>query len=545
MERMMRRVAWVAAAWLLTAAPAAAYPVGPSLTLDELIAQAEFIGKVTVMESKPIADAWFDKVHAFSPVESRLKVIFTYKGKPGGETISFRHYAPADASQGYMYMPQFYRLEAGRTYILFAAAADRPGVFRQLWKNHKLQEDQGVVLAASNEPHADKQVKEIIFLELTGHLKSDKAADVKYGLAQLNLLSGGTYEKQRDFDREEVLDYVKRLLSHRDSEVVLAAIGVMGSNNPYMSPDFAPGWLATVGKGDIPGWGTWDREQENLGGKLYWKQLAAIVDSQAPALARARAIRALGRAEEPAILPLVQRWIGDAEPLVRQAATVLLADFAGEFDPQTLTKLAADAQPEVRRGAGRAIGFGQFKAQIPTLATLLSDADAQVQAVAAMSLLSFSTDDSGDVLRANLKHPEYHSLFVNALARKDTATYVDELAEIIKKKKEPTNFWGGRIPWGVSWELLFFHAQRQPAAKLKSGELDKVLDALEYPASGDAAGPSYYSSSEPRDLYALYVQRGMRDRAAKFRELANKNSSYDIDYFFKQVDQNPQNYQRQ
>ena len=541
----IRRILLVVVVWLSAIAPAGAYPVGPSLTLDELIAQAEYIGKVTALESKPIADAWFEKVHAFSAVETRLKVIASYKGQPGGETISFRHYGPADPMVGHMYMPQHYRFEPGRTYIVFAAAADKPGVFRQLWKNHKLQEDQGLVLAASNEPHADKQVKEIVFLELTGHLKSGKAADVKYGLDQLNLLSGGTYEKQHDFDREEVLDYVKRLLTHRDNEVVLAAIGVMGSNNPYMSPDFAPGWLATVGQGGDFGWAAWDRERENLGGKLYWKQLAAIADSDAPAATRARAIRALGRAEEPAILPLVQRWTGDAEPLVRQAAAVLLADFPGEFDPQILTKLAADAQPEVRRGAAQAIGFGQFKPLVPTLGKLLADGEEQVHSAAAMSLLSFSTDDSGDVLRANVKHTQYHSLFVNALARKDTAAYVDELAEIIKKKKEPENFWGGRIPWGVSWELLFFHAQRQPAEKLKSGELNKVLDALEYPASGDAAGPSYYSSSEPRDLYALYVQRGMKDRAAKFRELANKNSSYNIDYFFKQVDQNPQNYQRQ
>ncbi len=545
MTRTMGRIGLTVAAWLLAAAPADAYPVGPALSLDELIAQAEFIGKVTVIESQPVADPWFEKVAGFEAAQTRLKVLASYKGKPGGETIAFQHYAPADPSQGYRYMPQYYRLGAGRTYILFAAATDKAGVFRQLWKHHKLQEDQGVVLAASNEPHADKQVKEIVFLELIGHLKSDQVADVKYGLAHLDALSGGTYANQHDFEREEVLDHVKRLLTHRDNEVVMAAIGVMGSNNPHMSPDFAPGWLATVGRGDIPGWGVWDRSREYLGGKLYWKQLAAIVDSPAPAATRARAIRALGRAEEPAILPLALRWIGDAEPLVRQAAGVLLADFAGDFDPLILGQLAADAQPVVRVGAARAIGFGQFEQQLPTLARLLADADPQVQTAAAMSLLSFSTDDSGEVLKANLAHRQYHSLFVNALARKDAGEYLDELAEIVRKKKEPEHFWGGRIPWGVSWELLFFYAQRQPAEKLRSGQLDKVLDALEHPASGDPAGSSYYGSSEPRDLYALYVQRGLRDRAARFRALAKKNSSFDIDYFFKMVDQNPQNYQRQ
>jgi len=241
----------------------------------------------------------------------------------------------------------------------------------------------------------------------------------------------------------------------------------------------------------------------------------------------------------------VTRWTGDAEPLMRQAAAVLLADFPGELDQALLAKLAGDAEPAVRVGAAQAVGFGQFKQLVPQLARLLSDADKGVQSAAAMSLLSFSLDDSREALKANIKHPQYHALFVNALAREDAGQYRDELTEIIKKKKEPEFFWGGRIPWGVSWELLFYYVQRQPPADVRSGKCDKALDALEYPASGDPAGPSYYSSSEPRDLYALYLQRGMADRAAKFRAVAKKNITYDIDYYFKMVDENPRNYQRQ
>jgi HEAT repeat protein len=546
MNRAANAIGLTLAVWLAGTLTAAAYPVGPSLTLDELIAQADFIGKVTAGESKPVADPWFDAVQSFGPVQTQLKVLATYKGKAGGEEVGFRHYAAsAEGLRSPGYMPQTYRFDRGRTYIVFAAKADKDGVFRQLWKSHTAQEDQGLFLAADLQPRTDQPIKEVIFAELTGLLRSEKTDDVKYGLSHLDLLSGGTYHGQQDFDREEVLDSVKRLLGHKDNEVVAAAIGVMGSNNPYMSADFAPGWLATIGKGDIPGFGTWDRSRENLGGKLYWKQLAAIVDSPAPASIRARAIRALGRAEEPAILPLAQRWVSDADPLVRQAAAVLLADFRGEVDPAMMVKLAADAQPAVRIGAAQAVGFGQFKELIPQLARLLTDADAGVQSAAAMSLLSFSLDESREVLKANLKHPQFHSLFVNALAREDAGAFLDELAEIIKRKKEPEQFWGGSIPWGVSWDLLFHHVQRQPAADVRGGKFDKMLDALEYPASGDAAGPSYYSSSEPRDLYALYVQRGMSDRAAKFRALAKKNITYDIDYYFKMVDQNPQQYQRQ
>ena len=525
---------------------AGAYAVGPSLTLDDLIAEAGFIGKVTVVETKPIVDPWFDGVRGFEPVQTQLKVLATYKGDAAGAEIGFRHYSEVGAGDlpgGYM--PQTYRFERGRTYVLFACATAERAVFRQLWKSHKIQTDQGLVLAASTEPRSDQAIKDVIFGELTGLLKSQTTVDVKYGLAHLDELSGGTYAGQQDFDRAEVLSYVKGVLAHPSNEVVLAAVRVMGSNNPYMSADDAPSRLAAIGESDTRGVATSDRAHANLGGKLYWKDLAAIADRQAPAATRALAIRALGRAEEPAILPLVRRWTTDAEPLVRQAAAVLLADFQAEIDPALVTGLTADPHPAVRTDAAEAIGFGQFKQLIPTLGRMLADADLGVQSAAAASLLSFSPRDSGDVLRANVDHPEFHALFVNALARGDTGAYLDELTEIVKKKEAPAHFWGGHIPWGVSWDLLFSYVQRQPVAQVRNGEFDRVLDVLEYPASGDPAGPSYYSSSEPRDLYALYVQRGMANRAAKFRALTKKNVRGDLETFFERVERNPQNFQRQ
>ena len=54
-----------------------------------------------------------------------------------------------------------------------------------------------------------------------------------------------------------------------------------------------------------------------------------------------------------------------------------------------------------------------------------------------------------------------------------------------------------------------------------------------------------YSSSEPRDIYAFYIQRGMAARARQFREAARKAASYDLDYYFKQVDENPALYKRE
>jgi len=295
----------------------------------------------------------------------------------------------------------------------------------------------------------------------------------------------------------------------------------------------------------LPAFATERGTRLNPGAKLHWKDLVAVAERRGPATTRAYAIRALGHAEDAAILPHVLRWTTDSEPLVRQAAAVLLADFKAEAATMALSRLAADPEPDARIGAAHAVGFGQFKEFIPLLGKMLGDSSQAVQSAAAMSLLSFSPRDSGEVLRANIDNREFHALFVNALARDDTAAYVDELGEIIKTQESPSRFWGGAIPWGVSWNRLFFYVQRQPIEQVRDGRFDRVLDMLEYPASGNVGGPRYFGSSEPTDLYALYVQRGMTDRAVKFRALTKKNVLGDLSEFYDRVDQNPQALQRQ
>ena len=105
------------------------------------------------------------------------------------------------------------------------------------------------------------------------------------------------------------------------------------------------------------------------------------------------------------------------------------------------------------------------------------------------------------------------------------------------KASEPKNWWGGQIPAFTAWEILFRHLQAQPSASLRSGKLDRYLDAMEKVGN--------YSSSEPRDIYAFYLQRGMTERAQRYRKAAKEAASYDLDYYFKQVDENPPLYTRQ
>ena len=71
---------------------------------------------------------------------------------------------------------------------------------------------------------------------------------------------------------------------------------------------------------------------------------------------------------------------------------------------------------------------------------------------------------------------------------------------------------------------------------MRSGKLNRYFDALE---SGYTTG-----SAEPRDLYALYLQRSLFDRARAYRAWAKKELPFDMEYFFKQVDTDPWLYKR-
>jgi hypothetical protein len=357
-------------------------------------------------------------------------------------------------------------------------------------------------------------------------------------------MSGGSYEPLSHFDRERVLAKIHPLIFSKHEKTAGATIWALGSRNPYMSDDFAPHWLTTIGDGDIPGFAEWDRTKGNPGGRMYWKQLASVVDSHAPAANRALAVRALGLAGQQAVLPLALQWVKDPAPEVRQAAAVLLADFPDKVKVTTLKEIVADSSPLVRIGAARAIGFGRFEKLLPVLGRLIHDEDPMVCRAAALSLMSFSIAKTRNILEANLEDSPWAPLFVNALAKRNPEPYLEALGKIIRGGLRPDNWWGGGIPWGVSWDILFKYVQGQKVEVLRNSSLDKSLDALESPMKGQAQGHGFYSSSEPRDLYALYLQKGLNDRAKKFRAACKKAFTYDIDYYFDMVDKSPATYQR-
>ncbi len=154
-----------------------------------------------------------------------------------------------------------------------------------------------------------------------------------------------------------------------------------------------------------------------------------------------------------------------------------------------------------------------------------------MRAAAAMSLLSFEIAAAAPSLVANLG-TDFGPLFVNALAKRDPKPYLARLADLVANHQRPANWWGGSIPSGVSWKLLFDYLKSQPVAELT--KQTALLDALEK--------MKWFGSGEPTALYALYVHTGMTTRAKAFRDAVKKSVTWNNDLYFDMADKNPTNY---
>lgn len=514
----------------LGAPPARAYPVGPAVPLEELAKTAELVCKATVAAERVVADAWFEKLPGFEVREAELRVISCVKGAPGGpgaQRIRFRHYAPASAPGGMIggYAPQSYQLAAGRSYLVFAAKG-AGGTYRQLAKSHTIKADQGVLLAADARPHRGKTVTEVAWAELLAQLASASIDDAVQAIAQLDELSGGRGTGLHDLERRAALDAIRPLVASKQAALAAAAIAVFGDDSPYFDERQAPFWLAGIGKGSIPGIGP-RTPSATPAAAAAATELVAVADGPAPAELRAQAIRALGPLAPAA---RVAAWGRDPELAVRCAAVLVSA---AQPERKLIAAGATATAPELRRAAALAIGFAQDAALVPALDALLKDAAPKVRSAAALSLLSLPLAQADRVMRQNL-YSDFMALFVNALARRDPQPYLPQLAEVIERRRAPADWWGGTIPAGESWSILFAYVKGRPAAELAAGKLDRSLDALER--------MEWFSSSEPRDLYALYLRRGLTARAQRFRAAVKKTASFDMDYYFDMADKSPATY---
>jgi non-SMC mitotic condensation complex subunit 1 len=485
---------------------------GQPESLEKLAEEADIIFKGTVVSSRAVDHDGFASRGGYIIQDTEFKIASIIKGKVPGNTLIFRHY---DYDGAMFDGTQFYHFESAKTYIVFAKRSETAAVFQQAWMHTRGQMDAGVLLC-TNKPATASNIKDIYWSELMAMLKSTDDSDVVYAIYQLDGMSPnrsglagvGRWGGVREFDRKAVLAAVHGLLTNRDPKIAQAAIYVIGSRNPYMAVDRS--WLPT---------------DENIGGKLYWKDLVAVANSKSNDATRALAILALGLVREPALQQHLEKWLADPAPAVRASAAVLLADF-----PELVTRERLTV-PDI-------------------LAGLITDPDAKVRQMAVMSLLSLynKNETIATILRANLNNEDFGPLFLNALAENDPQPYLDALAKAIEQRTKPRNESGGGYTDLIAWDILFKYLQAQPVDQITSGKSDRYLDAME---------TVDYRQVLPY-VYAFYVQRGMTDRAKRFRLRALEADAAkwavqhprggaredDLPALFNQVDANPSLYRR-
>jgi hypothetical protein len=505
----------VLVAWIGTAS---AYAVGPAKSLALLEKEADLVVKATVIADAPVNDPSFTQVMGFQVREASMKVVSTLKGKPAGKAIRFRYYFETPSGPSLGWAPLSYKFTVGRSYIVFAAAVGK-GVYKQQTDQHTMKPGQGVVLAADAKPHTGATVTEAVQTELLAHLKSTNSAGVMFAIHELDALSGGKLLGLSDLDRKTALAAIASQLSSQSDDIARTALDVFGFDSPYFDDEQAPFWLAGMGSGTIAGMGP-RVPPVHPAAEAAPTQLLAVA-SKRPTL-RALAIRALGRSRIPA--GTLQTWAREPDPAVRAAATIVSADAA------TITAGIADPAPEVRRAAALAIGLSQNAALLPKLSSLLADKDPKVQQAAAMCILAFSVDKATPALTAALG-TEWGPLFVNVLAKTNPKPHIAQLMDVVENQRVPAHWWGGSTPAGDSWNILYAYVKTLPPAELVAGKHDRLLTALEH--------MRWFSSSEPRDLYALYLDRKLTTRAKLFRATVKQGVRYDIDYFFNEADKDP------
>jgi hypothetical protein len=342
-----------------------------------------------------------------------------------------------------------------------------------------------------------------------------------------------------DVKRSRALTAIAPLVRAKSPHIATAAITVFGKDSPYFYDQDVPFWFVGIGNGHIAGLGARKRPANPLVADIGAKELLQVATDGATPELRALAIRALGRRPHAYPAGFVAGWARDRSTEVRRAAVLASADLP-DYEP--IMTASKDVSPELRYTAAWAVGFAQDPRLLPLLDKLLHDPVIDVRSATAMSLLSYPSDQAAPVMKANLTS-DFRPLFVNALASADPQPYLGTLAEIIEQQgaklysEGPTGWnYGGAVPFGESWHILFDFVRSRPADKLTSGKLDSSLNALER--------MHWFGSAEPTELYALYVSRGLVLRAKQFRETTRNSASFDMDVFFDRVDQNPAPYVR-
>ncbi len=489
---------------MLLSRRAKAYPVGPMPSLGAMTTQADVVVKVKAGATTGAQDPLFGAVMGYGVVATQCRVVSVLKGEiKVGASVLFVHYdedAKASAIM-YTYTPQFYHLEPGHSYLLFALKT--PAGLRQLWPSHTFVMDAGAFQLADDKPVAGEEnsAQALLRSEWSRMLSSPNADDVSYAIGHLAALTWPEFpsrDRRPDFDPKEVLARVTPLFSSPDARVAQAVMAAVARGSKSVT--------------------------------RFQDRFIAVADTHADIATRVLAIGYLSEVKTPQVEAAVRKWARSSSPLVQRAAVPLLGNFATADTLPLLRTLAHNSDAALREAAAMAMGRAQAPSLLDALELLLGDANEDVRRASAESLLLYPLKLSSPLLKRHLGDAGLEPNFVYALAKDNPQPYLSEIARLLSERTPslPNFASQGMSPLYRLWDSLFNWLQAQPVAFRRSPEAKPLFEALEVEQN--------WGSSQAVSVYRLERQSGLEERAQAFRREREKNAGYNMSDYFKNAD---------
>lgn len=551
--------------WLLTALVAQAYTVGSSESLDAMSKKADLVCKAKVIAI----------THSGRNCEARLQLITVFKGEPGTNQIRFLHNGTnwARGLSFITYTPQFYDLSLGQSYLIFAINGTNGGDYRQIRESHTSKMDNGVLRTLDDRRCVNVSFKEAHWLELNLLLTNSTPSDALYAIGQLNSMTGfcehnytncpshqAAYRWQKppahDWSWGRVAPVLVPQVRHTNNAIAIAAMklcrrgGCLGTTN-----DFAPLLVEQAGATRSVARRTTAMSMLRGRPATAFATLLPAWLTDASEEVRTAATFLLSSLPASEAMPLVRQQAQDAAANVRDAAAQVAV---ATKMPELLPVLAKDSSPGVRAMAAGSIATGKFKELIPELLALMNDPTGvtnklglnpndsgllmnyagPVRTAAAYALLGFPVEQVEAALKANLNDDYFKPAFLARLSATNPVAWMAELGDVVERRLQPCNWGqGGRSdpvfysnPYWECFANLCVALDAQPTAELLAGKFDRHFKALE--------GGGITGSNTAEQIYGLYLRKGLRDRAAKYKDAFLKQHGSSYAMYFQRVEDN-------
>jgi hypothetical protein len=558
----------------------ATQPVKRLQGLDKMADEADLVFKGLVISTHAETNAGFPEWG--KPYATKFEVISLLKGSLYTNAVVFLHNTSGPMAWGGGTPPSHFLFEVGKSYIIFAAKADKPDYLyspssNNIANSHEFRQSMRGEYAfrtLNSRALGSLSIKEAIWIELNRLINSGIATNSLYAIKHLNMMSKcclASWGHDDDFKREAVLKVMLPFVTNDDDRVAVSAIGCfqLGGNTGTFVTDQG-GWMPILR-------GCSEVQPECVAQvSPYAATLVDAANKSSSVSRRVAAIAAFSCTRFSIVSNSLPQWLGDAAEQVRAQAVLLLPDFPGEFSEQLLRERATDPSPKVRSVVADAIGNGKLDHLLPTLVTLLSEPVGptnpippltleelqsggqlldenvgDVHTSAGYALLKFDIDQVGEILKTNLNDAGFRPNYLCKLAENDAGLWLTNLVEVLEARRdriwkeveasgaEPkTNSFQALMTlsgtYYRSWNIIYKYLHELPSSEFAGGNLDRCLDALEN------AGTT--GSQEPTKMYELYKTKGLNKRAAKFRSENGKYIGYSLKEFFDKVDaQHPNN----